>query len=136
MSPDKTLDVLIIDDEVPFSDILKKRLGKRGLDVRTANSGPKGLAALKEQPADVVVLDMRMPEMDGVDTFRAIKEFAPDTEVIFLTGHVDTDSALTGLEMGAFDYCLKPIDLDALYDKLLDAAERKRLAGGVGSAIK
>ncbi|QJT09631.1 response regulator [Oceanidesulfovibrio marinus] len=136
MSPDKTLDVLIIDDEVPFSDILKKRLGKRGLDVRTANSGPKGLAALEERLADVVVLDMRMPGMDGVDTFRAIKELAPDTEVIFLTGHVDTDSALAGLEMGAFDYCLKPIDLDALYDKLLDAAERKRLAEGIGSAIK
>lgn len=133
MREHKPLDVLIIDDEVPFSEILRKRLTKRGLVVRTADSGSNGLEALREKPADIVVLDMRMPEMDGVETFRAIKKQNPTTEVIFLSGHVDADCALEGLEMGAFDYCLKPIDVDALHDKILDAAERKRLAGDVGT---
>ena len=122
------LEVLIIDDEIPFAEILRKRLSKRGLAVRIAHDGQDGVQALKQSPADIVVLDMRMPGMSGVETLRAIKEFAPRVEVIFLTGFVDADSALQGLEMGAFDYCLKPIEIDALYDKLLDAAERKRMA--------
>ncbi|TVM17896.1 response regulator [Oceanidesulfovibrio indonesiensis] len=133
MTGNKNLEVLIIDDEVSFSDILSKRLTKRGFSVRTADSGAKGLAAMQEKPADIVVLDMRMPEMDGVETFRAMKKQNPDTEVIFLTGHVDANCALEGLELGAFDWCLKPIDIDALHDKILDAAERKRLAGDIGT---
>lgn len=128
MTSEKPLNVLVIDDEVDFATVLGKRLAKRGLSVRTANNGKQGLRALAEQSADIVVLDMRMPGMDGVATFHAIKELDPDIEVIFLTGHADADSALTGLKLGAFDYCLKPMDLDTLHDKILDAAERKRLA--------
>jgi DNA-binding NtrC family response regulator len=133
MTAKKQLDVLIIDDEVSFSEVLKKRLTKRGFMVRTAGNGREGLEALREKQADVIVLDMRMPEMDGVETFRAIKELDPAAEVIFLTGHVDTDTACIGLEMGAFDYCLKPIDIDTLHDKVMDAAERKRLADDTGT---
>lgn len=122
------LDILIVDDEASFAEILRKRLSKRGVRVRVANDGRHGVAAFSEHPADVVVLDMRMPDMDGVTTFGALKTIDPGVQVIFLTGHVDADCAMEGLDMGAFDYCLKPIDIDALYDKLVDAAERKRLA--------
>lgn len=128
MLRDTALNVLIIDDELEFAEVLRKRLTKRGLAVRIANNGKKGLQAMNERPADIVVLDMRMPEMDGVETFHAIKDVAPDTEVIFLTGHLDADSAMVGMQMGAFDYCLKPIDIDSLHGKILDAAERKRMA--------
>jgi len=129
MKTDHKLHVLIIDDEVTFTEVLGKRLSKRGLDVRVANGGKAGVEEFSKHGADVIVLDIRMPEMDGVETFKAIKALDPEVQVIFLTGHVDTDCAMEGLDLGAFDYCLKPIDIDSLHDKLIDAAERKRLNG-------
>ncbi len=127
MNNDASLDVLLIDDETSFTEVIKKRLSKRGLNVRVANNGEQGVREFASNPAEVIVLDMRMPEMDGVDTLRAILALEPDAQVIFLTGHVNADRALEGLDLGAFDYCLKPIDIDTLYDKIIDAAERKRL---------
>lgn len=128
MQTETNLNVLIIDDETSFTDVLQKRLTKRGLTVRVANDGARGVEEFIRNPPDVVVLDMRMPKMDGVETFRTLNAVDPEAQVIFLTGHVDCNSAITGLDMGAFDYCLKPIDIDVLHDKILDAAERKRLA--------
>lgn len=129
MKTEHKLDVLIIDDEVTFTEVLAKRLGKRGVNVRIANDGKTGVEEFSRQSADVVVLDLRMPEMDGVETFKAIKSLDPEAQIIFLTGHVDTDSAITGLDLGAFDYCLKPIDIDSLHDKIMDAAERNNFDG-------
>ncbi len=122
-----SFNVLIIDDETAFAAVLEKRLAKRGLSLRVAHDGEAGVEILKEWPAEVVVLDMRMPGMDGVATLDVIKRIRPDVEVIFLTGHVDCDAALAGLDKGAFDYCLKPIDIDTLYDKIMDAHTRKSL---------
>lgn len=119
--------VLIIDDETAFAQVLEKRLRKRGLIVRVANDGAAGLEVLREWPAEVVVLDMRMPGMDGMQTLEAIQEAGHDVEVIFLTGHADCNTAMCGLDKGAFDYCLKPIDLDTLYDKIVDAHERRTM---------
>ncbi len=127
MNNETSLDVLLIDDEISFTEIIRKRLAKRGLNVRVANNGQQGVREFSANPAEVVILDMRMPEMDGVDTLRAILALEPEAQVIFLTGHVNADTALEGLDLGAFDYCLKPIDIDTLYDKIIDAAERKRL---------
>ncbi len=126
MKTEHKLDVLIIDDEITFTEVLAKRLGKRGVNVRIANDGKTGIQEFSEHGADVTVLDLRMPEMDGVETFKAIKELDPEAQIIFLTGHVDTDCAMTSLDLGAFDYCLKPIDIDSLHDKIIDAAERKK----------
>lgn len=127
MKADQSPNVLIIDDEASFSEVLKKRLAKRGLTVRVAEDGKQGVREFSKNPADVIVLDMRMPEMDGVETFKAVKALDPEVQVIFLTGHVNADCAMEGLDMGAFDYCLKPIDIDTLHDKIIDAAEKKRL---------
>jgi DNA-binding NtrC family response regulator len=119
--------VLIVDDETEFLETLVKRLKKRNLLVSGESSGEGALARLKEAPADVVVLDVKMPGMSGLDTLREIKKDHPLIEVIMLTGHASMEVAIEGMELGAFDYLMKPIDIDELLYKMQDAFKRKRL---------
>ncbi len=119
--------VLLVDDEAHFRQALERRLLKREMRVKGVDSGEAALEALGQEPVDVVILDMRMPGMNGLETLRGIKEIAPETEVILLTGQVDLESAMRGLEMGALDYCIKPMDIDDLQDKIVDAFRRKSL---------
>ncbi|MBM3792101.1 MAG: response regulator, partial [Acidobacteria bacterium] len=102
--------VLLVDDERDFIDVLTKRLRKRKLDLRVALSGEEAVRAVQEKPVDVVVLDMRMPGMDGLQTLREIKRMNPMIEVIMLTGHANVEAAVEGLELGAFDYLMKPVE--------------------------
>ena len=126
--------VLLVDDEENFREALKRRLGKRNMEVHGMNRGETALEFLDHHSVDVVILDMRMPGMNGLETLRVIKERVPETEVILLTGQVDLESAMRGLDLGALDYCIKPMDIDDLQNKIVDAYERKRLrqegAGG------
>jgi DNA-binding NtrC family response regulator len=122
--------VLLVDDEVDFRELLEKRLRKRHLELLTAGSGEEALAILAGQPVDVVVLDVRMPGIGGTATLREIKRLKPEVEVIMLTGHASVEVALEGMELGAFDYLLKPVSIDELLFKLQDAAEKKRLRAG------
>jgi DNA-binding NtrC family response regulator len=117
--------VLLVDDETDFVETLVKRLRKRKLEVRSASSGQKALDLLGEAPCDVVVLDVKMPDMDGIETLRRIKKIAPSVEVIMLTGHANVEVAIQGMELGAFDYLMKPIDIDDLLYKLQDAYKKK-----------
>ena len=117
--------VLLVDDETDFVETLVKRLRKRKLDVRAASSGQQALDMLSESPSDVVVLDVKMPDMDGIETLRRIKKIAPGVEVVMLTGHANVEVAMQGLELGAFDYLMKPIDIDDLLYKLQDAFKKK-----------
>jgi DNA-binding NtrC family response regulator len=117
--------VLLVDDEVEFLETLIKRLKKRNLDVLGANNGREALKVLTESPVDVVVLDVKMPDMDGIDTLREIKKLRPAVEVIMLTGHASVEVAIQGMELGAFDYLMKPMDIDELLYKLQDAYKRK-----------
>jgi len=126
--------VLLVDDEVEFRDLLAKRLSKRKLRVVTAGDGAEALALLASTPVDVVVLDVRMPGMSGTDVLREIKARQPTVEVVMLTGHAQLDVALAGMELGAFDYLLKPVDLDALLYRLQDAYRKKHLREAGGSA--
>ncbi len=126
--------VLLVDDEVDFRDLLAKRLAKRKLRVVTAGDGAEALRLLATTPVDVVVLDVRMPGMSGTDVLREIKARWPTVEVVMLTGHAQLDVALAGMELGAFDYLLKPVDLDALLYRLQDAYRRKHLREAGGSA--
>ncbi len=119
--------VLLVDDEVEFRDLLAKRLSKRKLHVLTAGDAAEALRTLAASPVDVVVLDVRMPGMSGTDALREIKKILPNVEVLMLTGHAQLDVALAGMELGAFDYLLKPVDLDALLYRLQDAYRRKHL---------
>jgi len=120
--------VLLVDDETDFVETLVKRLRKRKLDVRAASSGQQALDMLSESPSDVVVLDVKMPDMDGIETLRRIKKIAPGVEVVMLTGHANVEVAMQGMELGAFDYLMKPIDIDDLLYKLQDAFKKKSYA--------
>jgi len=119
--------VLFVDDEADFRETLIKRMQKRNLEASGARSGEEALAWLQQNPADVVVLDVRMPGMDGIQTLRAIKRNHPLLEVILLTGHANLEIAKEGMQLGAFDYLMKPIDLDELLYKLEDAYQKKTI---------
>ncbi len=120
-----TYHVLIVDDEQDFLDTLSKRLTKRRLHVVCASSGPEALEKLAQEAFDVVVLDVRMPHMSGIETLGEIKKLNPSPEVIMLTGHADLEVAVQGMELGAFDYLMKPADIDELLYKIQDAYKKK-----------
>jgi DNA-binding NtrC family response regulator len=119
--------VLVVDDEQEFRDITVKRLEKRGLKAKGAESGEKALEVLEHGHIDVVLLDVKMPGIDGIETLRRIRSLKPLVEVVLLTGHASVDSGIEGMKLGAFDYLMKPIELEPLMEKLADAYEKKRL---------
>lgn len=121
------LTVLLVDDEKDFLRTIIKRLTRRGVKAEGAFSGEEALAMLAEQPRDVVVLDVKMPGMDGLAVLKHIKTSWPTTEVIMLTGHASVDTAMEGMACGAFDYLMKPADLEDLLYKLEDAYRKKVL---------
>jgi DNA-binding NtrC family response regulator len=119
--------VLLVDDEVPFVETMTKRLNKRDLQVSTAFSGAEALVKLaKESHVEVVILDVKMPGMDGIETLGEIKRKHPLVEVVMLTGHATVETAIEGMKLGAFDYLMKPCDMDVLISKVGEAASRKR----------
>lgn len=122
--------VLIVDDEKEFLDTLLKRLLKRKVKASGVYSGEEALAILKESPPDLVVLDVKMQGMDGIQTLREIKKIKPLVEVVMLTGHANVEVAVEGMELGAFDYLMKPTDVDELLYKLEDAYKRKKIQEG------
>lgn len=119
--------VLIVDDEAAFVEALAKRLAKRELNVAIALSGLEALEKIQADPrTDVVILDVKMPDMDGVETLKAIKAKWPLVEVIMLTGHATVESAIEGMKLGALDYLMKPCDMDVLMAKVKEAKSKKR----------
>ncbi len=125
--------VLIVDDELDFVEIIVKRLRDRNIEVSGVESGYLALEALDSSSPDVIILDVRMPGLDGIETLRAIKKKKPLTEVIMLTGQASVDSGIQGMQLGAFDYLIKPIALDELLEKVRQAYERKLIQEGRGS---
>lgn len=119
--------VLLVDDEAEFIETLAKRLARRGVTVHTATSGFKALDFLATATVDVVVLDVKMPEMDGIEALEKIKALRPEVEVVMLTAHANVEVALRGMELGAFDYLMKPVELDDLLYKIQDACKKQRL---------
>ncbi len=117
--------VLIIDDEEDFVETIVKRLRDRGLDAEGALSGPEGLQILENKDFDVIILDVKMPKMSGIETLREIKKKKPLVEVIMLTGHGSVESGIQGLQLGAFNYVMKPVPLDELLKQMNQAYERK-----------
>jgi DNA-binding NtrC family response regulator len=119
--------VLIVDDEVDFLNVLVKRLAKRGVTVFRAENGYDALALVEQESIDIVVLDVRMPGLNGIETLKAIKKIDPYIEVIMLTGHANVEVAVKGMELGAFDYLMKPMNIDDLLFKLQDADKARKL---------
>jgi DNA-binding NtrC family response regulator len=117
--------VLVVDDEDDFLTTLVNRLRKRNLEVSGVASGEKALGLLDKEPFDVVILDVKMPGMDGVDVLGEMKRKWPLVEVIMLTGHASIASGIEGMKRGAFDYIMKPTDIDDLVDKMRKAFQKK-----------
>ena len=123
---DTTLRVLIVDDEDDFRETIVKRLNARKIQSEGAASGIKALEVLKDKDFDVIVLDVKMPDMDGIETLRHIKKMKPEIEVIMLTGHASVEFGLKGMQLGAFDYVMKPAPLNELLDTIGQAYNTKR----------
>lgn len=123
----ESIKILIVDDETDASEILSLRLRRRKMQTFTAANGQEALDFLKTTPVDIVLLDVKMPGMDGIEVLRHIKRDHKDIEVIMLSGHADMDVATQGLELGAFFYQLKPIDLESLCHKMEDACKQREL---------
>ena len=119
--------IMLVDDEVPFVETMVKRLAKRNIETTTAFSGEEGLEKLKtHQNLDVIVLDVKMPGMDGIETLKGIRMLSALTEVILLTGIASIESGIQGMKLGAYDFLMKPCDIEELVSKVKDAAKKKR----------
>jgi DNA-binding NtrC family response regulator len=119
--------VLLVDDEAEFVKTFSERLELRGLEISKAFNGAEALQVLeKNKNVEVVILDVKMPGMDGIETLMEIKKKLPLLEVIMLSGHADVESAIEGMKLGAFDYLMKPCDIDQIIAKVSDAAAKKR----------
>lgn len=121
-----SLRVLIVDDEDDFRETIVKRLNARKIQAEGAASGIKALQVLEGKDFDVIVLDVKMPDMDGIETLRHIKKLKPEIEVIMLTGHASVEFGLKGMQLGAFDYVMKPAPLNELLDTIGQAFNKKR----------
>ncbi len=117
--------IMIVDDEEEFAGSLAERLTIRDYDVITCISGEDALEKLKGQILDVIILDVLMPGMGGVETLREIKKLSPLTEVIMLTGNASVESAIEGMKLGALDYLMKPCETDDLVAKINMATQKK-----------
>lgn len=119
--------IMLVDDEERFLKTTQKLLAKHGHDASTAASGEECLRKLQQELVHVVILDVKMPGMDGVETLKLIKQRFPLVEVIMLTGHATAESAVEGLKSGATDYLVKPADIEVLITKA-EEAFNKRMA--------
>jgi DNA-binding NtrC family response regulator len=122
--------VLIVDDEERFRTTLRKLLAAAGLEATAAGSGKDALQELEESDYDVILLDVKMPDMSGIEALAKIKKAAPNIEVIMLTGHACLDLAVEIMKLGGYEYLLKPCPLDDLMVKIDSAYERKLARNG------
>ena len=117
--------ILLVDDEVAFTNSLSRLLLVRGYDVKAVNDGKEALRVLGETPFDAVVLDLKMPGMDGITTLEEIQQLGLFTQTIILTGHGTTETAEKAREMGAHDFLHKPFDLKELLASIEGALKKK-----------
>lgn len=117
--------ILIVDDEERFRKTMRKLLSVRGLDAATAGGGTEALEELRRRDYDVVILDVRMPDMSGTEALSEIKKIDASIEVIIMTGYASMDTAAEITRLGGYDYLLKPYDLDELIEKIEGAYDRK-----------
>jgi len=122
----KEIKLMLVDDEERFLSTTKKLIEKKGIEVLTAQSGGEAINILSNHTVHVVILDVKMPGLDGISTLKWIKQLHPLTEVIMLTGHATVESAIEGLKAGAYDYLSKPVDIHVLVEMSEDAYLKRR----------
>jgi len=125
MKQKKEIKVLVVDDEVAFANTLAQRLKMRDLKVGTAYNGEEALTKLKKEEPDVMVLDLKMPGMHGMDVLKEIRKAYPDIQVIILTGHGTDKDEDEAKKLGGFDFLKKPADIDHLEHKIRKAFQEK-----------
>ena len=121
MNETAPITVLLVEDEEDYREVLRTRLTKRGFQVEGVTTAELALDLLQQRDFDVVVLDVRLPRMTGVQALEKIRQLHPEIEVLILTGYADTETAIRVMELGAFDYLMKPVDLEELVARLRDA---------------
>jgi DNA-binding NtrC family response regulator len=117
--------VLLIDDEVEFLEALSERMEIRGMEVTTAESASNAVDALGAGDYDAIVLDLQMPDMNGIEMLKLIRKSHPDLQVILLTGQATLEAGIEAMKLGAMDFMEKPADIDALTDKIKKAQAKK-----------
>lgn len=113
--------VLLVDDEEDFTDVLSQRLEARDVLVETASNGAEALEKMERRPFDIVILDLVMPKMGGLETLRKLREIQPEQQVILLTGRADIKSGVEAIKLGASDVLEKPTEIEQLMEKIREA---------------
>jgi len=106
--------ILVVDDELFVRELLLEFLSAQGYEVSLADSGEKAVELMQTQPADLVLVDLKMPGINGIEALRQIKKIAPDVRAIIMTGYPTIESSIEALRHGAYDYVIKPFKLDDL----------------------
>jgi len=127
MTSAEEIKVLLVDDEPHFVKLLAERLEGRGFNVETAGGGPEAIDKAKEEPFDAIILDLLMPDMDGLETLKQLKSINPDLQVILLTGHGTIDKGVEAMKLGAMDFVEKPADFKELLEKIKKAKDKRML---------
>ncbi len=117
--------VLIVDDEVDFSRVLSERMVARGLKADTAESGALAIEMIGQKSYDAVILDLQMPDMDGIETLKKLLEINPDLQVILLTGRATMEKGIEAVKLGAVEFLEKPANMETLMDKITKAQDKK-----------
>ena len=121
------IQMLLVDDEDDFRTTLANRLKLRKIDVTDAASGNEAIELVKQRSFDVAVIDVKMPGIDGIETLKQVKKIQPDMEIVMLTGHASIESGMEAMKLGAYDYVMKPCDIDELLIKAGDAYQHRLL---------
>jgi DNA-binding NtrC family response regulator len=119
--------VLLVDDEVDFLEAMAERLKTRGLKVSTATSGEDAITHVDKEEYDLIILDLSMPGIDGLETLKRIKTRQPDAEIIILTGQGSIRTSIEAMKLGAEDFLQKPVDISELMDKIIEAKDKRLL---------
>lgn len=119
--------VLLVDDEEDFLEVLSERMTNRGIEVSTATSATEAIRIAEKESFDAIIVDLMMPEMDGLEALKLIKEKKPESQVILLTGHATVDKGIEAMKLGAMDFLEKPADLSQLTEKIKKAHAKKMI---------
>jgi len=119
--------MLLVDDEDDFRTTLANRLKLRKIDITDVASGSEAIELVRQKSFDVAIIDVKMPGIDGIETLKQIKKLQPDIEIVMLTGHASIESGMEAMKLGAYDYVMKPCDIDELLIKTGEAYQNKLL---------